>query len=84
MKVSGATLPPFLILDHLLHSWLMEDIGRGDRTTQSLISENGTIGKAQWIAKAPGIIAGLPVAARVFQLLNNQVSFIPTISEELC
>lgn len=76
MKVSVAVLPPFLVLDQLLQSWLMEDIGRGDRTTQSLLSENTKIGQAQWIAKSSGIIAGLPIAARVFHLLNDQVRFI--------
>ncbi|OBQ22540.1 MAG: nicotinate-nucleotide pyrophosphorylase [Anabaena sp. WA113] len=81
MKSSVAVLPPFLVLDQLLQSWLLEDIGRGDRTTQSLLSQNSTKGQAKWIAKAPGIIAGLPVAARVFQLLNNQVNLI-NVTEE--
>ncbi|WP_413175113.1 carboxylating nicotinate-nucleotide diphosphorylase [Anabaena azotica] len=81
MKGSVAVLPPFLVLDQLLQGWLVEDIGRGDRTTQSLLCQNATIGKAQWIAKAPGIIAGLPIAARVFQLLNDQVSFVDVSSE---
>jgi nicotinate-nucleotide pyrophosphorylase (carboxylating) len=81
MKGSVAVLPPFLVLDQLLQSWLMEDIGRGDRTTQSLLSHNATIGQAKWVAKAPGIIAGLPIAARVFQLLNHQVRFVAVKSE---
>ncbi|AFZ56987.1 carboxylating nicotinate-nucleotide diphosphorylase [Anabaena cylindrica FACHB-243] len=74
-------LPPWLVLDPLLHGWLLEDIGRGDRTTESLLSENATPGQAQWIAKAPGIIAGLPIASRVFQLLNDQVSFVGLVPE---
>ncbi len=81
MKSSVAVLPPFLVLDQLLQSWLLEDIGRGDRTTQSLLSQNSATGKAKWIAKAPGIIAGLPIAARVFQLLNNQVDFVNVAAE---
>ncbi|MBK1990055.1 carboxylating nicotinate-nucleotide diphosphorylase [Sphaerospermopsis aphanizomenoides BCCUSP55] len=81
MKGSVAVLPPFLVLDQLLQSWLVEDIGRGDRTTQSLLSANANIGQAKWVAKAPGIVAGLPVAARVFQLLNDQVSFVAVFSE---
>jgi nicotinate-nucleotide pyrophosphorylase (carboxylating) len=81
MKSSMAVLPPFLVLDQLLQSWLLEDIGRGDRTTQSLLSQNPTRGQAKWIAKAPGIIAGLPVAARVFQLLNIQVDFVNVTAE---
>jgi nicotinate-nucleotide pyrophosphorylase (carboxylating) len=81
MKGSVAVLPPFLVLDKFLQSWLLEDIGRGDRTTQSLLSQNLTIRQANWIAKAPGIIAGLPIAARVFQLLNHQVRFVAVKSE---
>jgi nicotinate-nucleotide pyrophosphorylase (carboxylating) len=81
MKSSVAVLPPFLVLDQLLQGWLLEDIGRGDRTTQSLLSENPTEKEAKWIAKAPGIIAGLPVAARVFQLLNHQVNFVNITAE---
>ena len=81
MKSSVAVLPPFLVLDQLLQGWLLEDIGRGDRTTQSLLSENPTDKEARWIGKAPGIIAGLPVAARVFQLLNHQVNFVNITAE---
>ncbi|BAY28871.1 nicotinate-nucleotide pyrophosphorylase [Nostoc carneum NIES-2107] len=74
-------LPPWLVLDPLLHSWLLEDIGRGDRTTNSLLVKDVKLGTAKWVAKAPGIIAGLPVAARVFQLLNEKVSFASMTDE---
>ena len=67
----SVVLPPWLVLDPFLRGWLLEDIGRGDRTTNSLLAQDVTPGSAKWIAKAPGIIAGLPVAARVFQLLNE-------------
>jgi len=76
-----AALPPSLVLDPLLHSWLLEDIGRGDRTTGSLFPEKVSIGQAQWIAKEAGIISGLPIAARVFHLLSAQVSFVPIAAE---
>ena len=76
-----AALPSSLVLDPLLHSWLLEDIGRGDRTTGSLFPGKASIGQAQWIAKEAGIIAGLPIAARVFHLLNAQVSFVPIVAE---
>ena len=80
-----AVLPPFLLLDPLLHNWLLEDIGRGDRTTQSLIAQASWVGQAKWVAKAPGIIAGLPVAKRVFELLDEKVSFVAVAAEgELC
>ncbi|MBL1176313.1 carboxylating nicotinate-nucleotide diphosphorylase [Pantanalinema sp. GBBB05] len=80
-----AGLPPFLVLDELLKSWLVEDIGRGDHTTQSLNLSAKRIGQAKWIAKEAGIVAGLPVAARVFQLLDPETVFIPQVTEgEVC
>ncbi|MEW5861512.1 MAG: carboxylating nicotinate-nucleotide diphosphorylase [Cyanobacteriota bacterium] len=81
MKTSTAVLPPLLVLDQLLHSWLLEDIGRGDRTTSALLSNSSQTGKAKWIAKQAGVIAGLPIAARVFELLNEQVKFTPLVEE---
>ena len=76
--IAMAILPPPIILDPLLRDWLREDIGRGDRTTGALIDRRG---RAKWIAKAPGTIAGLPIGARVFELLNAEVEFLPVISE---
>lgn len=76
----AAVLPPLLVLDPLLRSWLLEDIGRGDRTTQGLLAAE-VIAEAEWVAKAPGVIAGLPIAARLFQLLNDKASFMPVASE---
>ncbi len=77
MSQTTAVLPPFLILDQLLQSWLLEDIGRGDRTTQSLFPAGAPPGTATWIIKEPGIVAGLAIAARVFHLLDPQMTFTP-------
>jgi nicotinate-nucleotide pyrophosphorylase (carboxylating) len=81
-----AGLPPYLVLDPLLRSWLVEDVGRGDRTTQALFPENAIdqsqqVGQAEWMIKESGIVAGLPVARRVFQLLSDRVNFVALISE---
>ena len=76
-----AVLPPWLVLEPLLQGWLLEDIGRGDRTTSSLFSDPAPIGEAAWIAKEDGVVAGLPIAARVFQLLNERVSFDAKVLE---
>lgn len=75
MSSSIAVVPPFLLLDRLLQDWLKEDIGRGDRTTQSLLPTGKNQNHAAWIAKENGIVAGLPVAARVFHLLDQSVAF---------
>ncbi len=78
---ANAVLPPLLVLEPLLEGWLLEDIGRGDRTTQSLFTVNVPDGQAEWIVKEPGIITGLPIAALVFQMLNDKVRFVPTVAE---
>ncbi|MDJ0511613.1 MAG: carboxylating nicotinate-nucleotide diphosphorylase [Crocosphaera sp.] len=73
------SLPPTMVLDSLLKSWLCEDIGRGDRTTDSLgLNTNGS---GQWVAKAKGAIAGLPIAKRIFHLLDETIQFTPVIKE---
>lgn len=80
-----AVLPPSIILDNHLKEWLREDIGRGDRTTQSLLTQDEAEGKARWVAKADGVVAGLPVAGRVFKLLNQKVDFTALVKEgEFC
>ncbi len=84
MSQTTAVLPPFLILDQLLQGWLLEDIGRGDRTTQSLFPTGAPPGTATWIIKEPGIIAGLAIAARVFHLLDPQMTFTPAAEEGQC
>lgn len=70
-----------LILDPLLQQWLREDIGRGDRTTMAIFRQGCDNGKAFWLLKEQGIIAGLNIAQRVFQLLDNNVIFNSKIEE---
>lgn len=85
MVSNNAVLAPWVVLDPILHNWLLEDIGRGDRTTSSLLAGKATVGQADWVAKEAGIIAGLPIAARVFQILNQEIGFLATVAEgELC
>jgi nicotinate-nucleotide pyrophosphorylase (carboxylating) len=73
-------IPPWIVLDSHLIQWLQEDIGRGDRSTQSLPNSD-RVATATWIAKETGIIAALPVAKRVFELLNPQSKFQPLVAE---
>lgn len=76
-----AGLPPWVVIDPLIQSWLVEDIGRGDRTTQGLLAGKANTVKALWVAKASGIVVGLPLAKRVFQLLDANVSFVAIARE---
>lgn len=81
MKNVLAVLPPWLVLDPLLQGWLVEDLGRGDRTTQSLLVGRVDVGQGDWVAKEEGTIAGLPIAERTFQLLSEDISFVPIVEE---
>ncbi|NJL49450.1 MAG: carboxylating nicotinate-nucleotide diphosphorylase [Leptolyngbyaceae cyanobacterium SM2_5_2] len=72
---------PAITLDPHLRAWLQEDIGRGDWTTSGLGEWVTRPGDAVWVAKAPGVIAGLPIARRVFQLLDEAVVFHPAVAE---
>ncbi|WP_448381504.1 carboxylating nicotinate-nucleotide diphosphorylase [Gloeomargarita sp.] len=70
---------PWFLLDDLLKSWLVEDLGRGDQTTLGL--DVARPGRGVWYAKAAGVIAGLPVAARLFHWLDAQVTFRAQVAE---
>ncbi|MFH7244582.1 MAG: carboxylating nicotinate-nucleotide diphosphorylase [Spirulina sp.] len=72
---------PAILLDPPLQSWLQEDIGRGDWSTAGLGDLARQPGEAIWVAKAPGIVAGLPIAARVFYLLDPESGFDPQVPE---
>lgn len=76
-----AGLPPWVVLDPMLKSWLLEDIGRGDRSTNSLYIGEVPFGQAEWVAKAPGAIAGLPVARRIFYILDDRITFEAAVGE---
>lgn len=74
-------LPPDVILMPLLTQWLQEDIGRGDRTTLGLGPLASPRHHALWVAKAAGVIAGLPVAQKVFTILDAETHFSPLVKE---
>lgn len=74
-------LPNWIVLDDLLSRWLREDIGRGDQTTDGLAELTAVDGQAFWVAKEEGVIAGLPIAERVFSLLDIDVVFRRQVNE---
>jgi nicotinate-nucleotide pyrophosphorylase (carboxylating) len=72
--------PSDIILEPLLRTALAEDIGSGDITTLATVSES-LQATATIVAKAPGVIAGLPIAARVFALVDPSVRFQASVGE---
>jgi nicotinate-nucleotide pyrophosphorylase (carboxylating) len=63
-----------LSLDRLIEQALLEDIHTGDITTLAVVPDKRPA-SARLIAKEPLVLAGLFVAERVFQRLNQQVRF---------
>src|SRR5437879_5357248 len=75
------TLPLSLdLLDRVVQEALAEDVGAGDITTVATVPVEAHA-EAQIVAKAAGIIAGLPVAQRVFYHLDPAVEFRPVVGE---
>lgn len=60
----------------LIELALAEDVGPGDVTSQSVIRESGA-GRGIILAKAHGVIAGLPIAEAVFQAADPRIVFTP-------
>lgn len=61
-------------IDQIILNAFNEDIGDGDITTSATIN-NDVKGKAEFLAKADGIIAGLDIVERVFQLYDSKLQF---------
>lgn len=67
-------------VDRIIEYALREDLGEGDVTTNALVTEKED-SKAQIRAKAKGVIAGLPIAKRVFQKLDPTVVCVDNIGD---
>jgi nicotinate-nucleotide pyrophosphorylase (carboxylating) len=75
-----ATLPTLAdplapeILDPLIQAALGEDVGAGDITTDAILAPEMTC-RGKIVCKQDGVIAGLPVAERVFKLVDERIQF---------
>jgi nicotinate-nucleotide pyrophosphorylase (carboxylating) len=76
---AGEVAPP-AELEALIDRALQEDIGRGDVTTEAIVPAD-LMAQAVMLAKAPGRIAGLPVAAAVFKRLDTRVRWEALVAE---
>ena len=63
-----------IYVDNIIKTALLEDINYCDVTTDHLIpaEQDGT---ARFVSKADGIVCGTEIAVRVFQILDENVSF---------
>ncbi|EFI17352.1 nicotinate-nucleotide diphosphorylase (carboxylating) [Bacteroidetes oral taxon 274 str. F0058] len=60
------------MLEQDIKLWLAEDIGDGDHTTLCCIPADA-IGRSRLIVKDTGIIAGIEVAKKVFEIFDNEL-----------
>ena len=67
-------------LDPLIELAFEEDIGIGDITTEATVPSTQK-GIGTLLAKSGGIVAGLPVAERVFEKLDEKLSFCALVND---
>jgi len=70
----------FTEIDKIITNALREDIGTGDITTNALINENDSC-KAMILAKDDAVIAGLPIANRVFSIFDDKICFTIKVND---
>lgn len=71
---------PQLQYEPLVRAALSEDIGPGDITTTLCIPADATA-TATLLAKSPGVVAGLDVAALAFRLLDPEARWQPRLED---
>ena len=69
-----------VVADELILSALREDITSEDITTNSVMPES-VLGEVELICKEDGVIAGLAVFARVFELLDPKTETVLTVRD---
>jgi nicotinate-nucleotide pyrophosphorylase (carboxylating) len=67
-------------IEPLIEAGFFEDVNMGDITTNLIIPASSRT-KAIMVAKADGVIAGIPVVELVFRKLDPDVRFTPAIKE---
>lgn len=69
--------PQRIVLERIVRNALEEDIGRGDLTTSSVVSDEAE-GEATFRARGDLVLCGLPVIQTVFRLVDERI----TVTEE--
>ena len=70
----------FLAIDPVLRNALLEDIGAGDLTTESIVSPN-LAATGDFVAKQNLILAGWPLVSRIFRLLSADMDVTSSRSD---
>lgn len=68
------------LVDTIIENALQEDLGSGDITTNTLFPGNPAT-RAKLVCKSSGVIAGLPVAEKVFRHLDKAIRWQARVEE---
>jgi nicotinate-nucleotide pyrophosphorylase (carboxylating) len=63
------------LVEKIIHLALDEDLGTGDVTSQAVVPADAVV-KGHFIAKDNGVICGLLVAKRVFELVDEKINLV--------
>jgi len=63
------------VMEEIVERALAEDLGRGDLTSAAVVRADTTV-NARILSKDTGIIAGLPLAERVFRKLDRSIEVV--------
>ena len=66
--------------DGLIDAALREDMPEGDVTSESVVPP-GAVSEAVILAKEEGVLAGLPVARRVFEMIDAGIGFAEDVQD---
>jgi len=69
-----------ILIKEIVKQALEEDLGIGDLTSDSIFKEDFNT-NAVFRAKSSGVIAGLPIAVEVFQLLDPGINFTAFVTD---
>jgi nicotinate-nucleotide pyrophosphorylase (carboxylating) len=72
--------PIVVDIDAIVRRALDEDVGDGDVTTLCTIGPDAWV-TGRFLAKAPGVVAGLEVVRAVFGQLDARVRFVPRVAD---
>lgn len=75
-----ASVPDAPDLTDDIRRWLAEDVGAGDRTTDSIVPLEAR-SSALLVVREPGVVAGLAIAHQVFRALDPDVRWEPLAAD---
>lgn len=72
---------PAIMIEALVRAALLEDLGRAGDLTSDAIAPRALQASAALVARQPGVIAGLDLAALAFRLIDGDVAFVSRVAD---